>query len=427
MHNSSIKPNEKLLTIKQSRELYKFKIKGAEQGLLLLFLLYASPFFAQQKVKSNFYEAEILIGSIVPNFPNFPKTGISRGINLSVGKTNFSSDHWANYYNKPSYGVSISYSESSNIKELGKEYGGSFFLDLSPNLKTEQLWFFRLGMGATYFSRFYKKVVNERNKIIGSHWNWRFKAFLFRQLKAYNSLNLRLGAGYVHSSNGHTQIPNYGMNAAMLSLSARFYTKNPYQKADNFKRSEDYAKVKKEHFIQSRFGLGVHEYGGTTLPIGGDKKAVYAYSLAYGIKFNQQLKLRSGFTYRFYQQYFDEINSNDSIGFKSPRWGASNLYWLLGIEYLIGNFAIDVEGGINLHKPFYKYHFEQHERKIAIHKFLKSTFPMRMGLNAYLFKPEREKMFNAFIGVSINANFGQADFSQLNIGLSKKIFSKKGS
>jgi hypothetical protein len=50
-----------------------------------------------------------------------------------------------------------------------------------------------------------------------------------------------------------------------------------------------------------------------------------------------------------------------------------------------------------------------------------------MGLNAYLFKPEREKMFNAFIGVSINANFGQADFSQLNIGLSKKIFSKKGS
>lgn len=407
--------SEKLTTL-----FLKSSIKSiAKSVVCFAILLYNLPLTAQQ---TKFIESEILLGGIVPNYPNYPKTGISKGFSISLGKTNFSNSHWANYYNKPSYGVSFSYIESGNTVELGKEYGSSLFLDLSTNINSKQLWYFRTSIGTTYFSRFYEKGTNERNKIIGSHWNWRFKAFLFRDLIVQKNYSLRLGAGYIHSSNGHTQLPNFGMNAAMLSISCRFYRDNPYLSPDNFKRSDNYTKAKRNHFFQNRIGLGFHEYGGTLKPVGGDKKGVYAISFAYGLVFNDQLKLRSGFTYRYYQHYFEEIQNNDSVKLSPSTWSASNLYWLLGIEYVIGNFAIDIEGGINLHKPFYKYHFKQHERKIAIHKFLKSTFPMRMGLNVYLFKPERKKIFNAFIGASINANFGQADFSQLNVGFSKTIF-----
>src|SRR5690554_5855075 len=103
------------------------------------------------------------------------------------------------------------------------------------------------------------------------------------------------------------------MNAAMLSVSCRFYRDNPYLSPDNFKRSENYAKAERKHFFQNRIGLGLHEYGGTFKPVGGDKRAVYAISFSYGLVFNDQLKLRSGFTYRYYQQYREEIQNNDSV------------------------------------------------------------------------------------------------------------------
>jgi len=393
-------------------------------GVLLFSLIFGIPNKVEAQGKKLFGEVEYLIGGIVPNFPNFPKTGISQGVNLSIGKTNHSDSHWANYFNKPSYGVTLSYLKSSNIQELGKEYGGSFFLDLSPNTEGPQKWFFRMGMGTTYFNKFYKSITNERNKVIGSHWNWRFNLFLFHQIKSFEKVELRLGAGYLHSSNGHTQIPNYGMNAAILSLSARFYQKNPYAKPDNFKQSESYSKKETTYFIQSRFGLGMHEYGGTTNPIGGPKKAVYASAFAFGWNFNQQLKLRTGFTYRFYQHYYEQMRNNDSVIYKFPKSKASNIYWLLGVEYLLGNFAIDIEGGINLYKPYFEEHFANHIKQSGIKKFLKSTIPLRMGLNYYLFKPSKQSNFNAFIGASINSNLSQADFSQINIGVSKRIKNK---
>ena len=45
------------------------------------------------------------------------------------------------------------------------------------------------------------------------------------------------------------------MNAAMLSVSCRFYKNNPYLTPDNFNRSESYVKAKRTHFFQNRIGL----------------------------------------------------------------------------------------------------------------------------------------------------------------------------
>ena len=98
--------------------------------LSTLLLLVILENISSQEVKDNYFvEPELMVGSIVPNYPNFPKTGVSKGIRLAFGKAKNANGHWAKYYNFPSFGIAFSYTESANVKELGREYGITTFLD----------------------------------------------------------------------------------------------------------------------------------------------------------------------------------------------------------------------------------------------------------------------------------------------------------
>lgn len=381
----------------------------------------------ENKQHTSFIEGELRTGTIVPNFPTSPKSGLQKTLSLRFGRAIHNEKHWVQYYNYPSYGVNLSYSESDNISTYGRELGLSGFLELSPDRGEVRNWFFNLGLGASYFSRYYNSETNSDNLAIGSAWNWRFQAFLYRPLKRTESYSLRLGAGYVHSSNGHVQLPNYGLNAAMIGLSARIFKgANPMVQGVYPKGKEKMKKASKTAFFQIRNGLGFHALGGTTEPIGGAAKAIFATSIGGGVTLNRQLRVRSGFTYRYYQHFYDYIVRNQLEEYReSPHSSASNVLFLLGVEYLVGQFAIDIEGGINLYKPFYSYFYEEFETSRGIKEFMKKTFTTRMGLNYYFVKWEKQKAFNVYIGASINANFGQADFTQLNIGVCKKISTSK--
>ncbi|MDE5420378.1 hypothetical protein L3073_16700 [Ancylomarina sp. DW003] len=100
----------------------------------------------------------------------------------------------------------------------------------------------------------------------------------------------------------------------------------------------------------------------------------------------------------------------------SPSWNASNIYFHLGSEFLIGHFGLDIEGGLNLYKPFYKEYYETHGSSNELKYKLKKYFSSRMGLNFYIINTNKLPKNNFFIGANINANFGQADFTELNFG-----------
>ena len=226
-----------------------------------------------------------------------------------------------------------------------------------------------------------------------------------------------MGGGYLHSSNGHTQLPNFGMNSATLSLSAQFFTKpidlNPSKKNMEFKADRT-----KHYFVTARFGYGWQEYGGTRGPVGGIKKGVYSYMFGGGIIFRQHIKVRTGFSYRLYQHYLDDIKETEFPKYiDNPKWNASNIFFLLGTELLIGHVGMDIEGGINLHKPFYEQFYQDYEKGNGDF-WLKNTFPARMGLKYYLVNTNRKPIQNIFIGIHVNANFGQADFAEVSFGYS---------
>ncbi len=48
---------------------------------------------------------------------------------------------------------------------------------------------------------------------------------------------------------------------------------------------------------------------------------------------------------------------------------------------------------------------------------LKSLFPTRLGVKLYLFNTNKIPKNNLYIGANINANYTQADFSELSLGL----------
>ena len=77
---------------------------------------------------------------------------------------------------------------------------------------------------------------------------------------------------------------------------------------------------------------------------------------------------------------------------------------------------MDAEIGINLYKPFYPEHSSEFEYDSSFKYWLKKTFVTRLGLKLYAINTSKNPKHNVFLGAHINANFGQADFSELSIG-----------
>lgn len=378
--------------------------------------LYTDLAHAQTKESkySFFVEPEVMLGQTVANYGTFPKTDPVKSLFVSIGIKDTRNIHSSKYYNKPTTGLSFSYSNLGNDSILGRTYGLMPFIMFRPWGHRQKVWSLKFGIGGSYFTKSHRN--SEPNLAIGSRLTWSFQAFLYRELFSVNRMDFRMGAGYLHSSNGHTQLPNMGLNSAQLSLSCQWNT-HPLvsRKKDLFLGKE--ADLKRKYFITIRSGLGIHEYGGKSKPVGGKKENVYSSAISAGILFNQHLKVRTGFTYRFYQHYYNQIKATDNPEFNdSPSRNASNIYFHLGSEFLIGHFGLDIEGGLNLYKPYYKEYYDTHGGSGEVKYKLKKYFSSRMGLNFYFINTNKLPKNNFFIGANINANFGQADFSEISLG-----------
>lgn len=354
-----------------------------------------------------------MTGKVVPNYSvNFPSSNLQTAFALSLGKNNPDTIKWGKYYNLPETGLTIFASNLGNNKVYGNQFSLSPFITFKLNNSTKPNYI-KLAIGASYFTNHYDSINNLDNVAIGSSLTWGFQAFLYTTLYKGNYHQIRLGVGYSHASNGHTQLPNFGLNSGLISLSTQFYQT---KKENTFFKNRT-EKKEKTLFINLRQGYGFHELGGTAEPIGGPKKGVYTSSLSIGMIFNKHIKLRTGFAYRYYEQYFDYIQENKTPElYSNPSKNASNVYFFIGNEFLMSHFGVDIMGGLNLHKPFYKEFNAVYEKNEGFRYHLKRLFISRMGLNLYLLNTNKIPKHNIFIGTHINANFGQADFTEFNFG-----------
>lgn len=351
--------------------------------------------------KQNFLIPEILSGSIVPNYMNGPAFGPRVGLALTYYRQSQENTPTNQYYKYPLLGLQAGFHRLGNPYVYGNEINLMPVLGL--NLKKGM---FQWGIGASYFTKTHRQ--NELNKSIGSHFNWAFQWMYYRSFKWTENKNIRLGVGYHHSSNGHTQLPNYGLNSAVISLALTPSTIKPMT-ADQEKIPQS-----RKLFILARSGIGIHELGSTTSPVGGEKKLVFSNSIGVGFSFKEHFRWYAGFGTRHYQHYADSIANSPDL--QDLNVHPNNHFFMMGIEYLIYHVGISIEGGINLSKPFY-YHFaKDYETTESIKYTLKKIFPSRMGLKLYLLNTAKKPKHNVYISAHINANFGQADFSEASIG-----------
>jgi hypothetical protein len=386
----------------------------------LIFLLHSTfGTKAQQNTSGNifFLQPELLVGRNIPVYDDFPESDIRSTFMMNLGAIHRNPEkHWVSFYNYPSTGVSIMYSNLGNPVIYGNEMSIVPHMILKTSADPRRSFNFKIGLGASYFDNPYDAIENPENLVIGSNYNWAFQLFSYKNLIVSHNMILKIGLGYVHHSNSHTKLPNYGMNSVLLSVASQFPTRS-FDPDFALKQGKLPVDKQKHYFIYIRSGYGWHELGGTFQPIGGPTWPVYSQSISGGIIFKQQIKVRAGITHRFYKSFYEDILKYHVRGLgENPISEATNINVFIGCEFLIGHVGFDIEAGYNLHKPYYREYNFRFEWKEGFEYWRARYISSRIGLKYYLISNEKMPRHNISAGTHINANFGEADFMDVSLG-----------
>ena len=371
------------------------------------------------------------LGKTLEANTDFPETSLQKSLFLSYGSYNFNpKKEWAARLNYPRTGIGIGYTDFGNSEKVGQAISIYPFIEFSilekkiPNLNLQ------IGIGTSYTNTQYDAIENPFNRAITTDLNWTFRSFLYYDIFKKNKTDYRFGLGYLHHSNGHTRLPNQGLNSLALSFAAKF---DSNQQPEKPKKPHAFSK-KSQTYLSWRLGLGQNVLS----EVFNSKKEVYSFAMSAGKIINNTFKFGGGFYYRFYEHYYDYINNDGALveeqlpQFKINPFGyATNFGLFATSELLLGHVGFEFDLGLNIYKPFYQidwqlnqgYSFQNSNGETIVvlgeldwYYEIKRTVSSRMGLKYYLWSTTNSPKHNMYIGAHINANLGQADFTELSIG-----------
>ena len=377
---------------------------------------------------------ELMLGYTPEPNSNFPDHKLQSQIGFSFGWEQISNrQEWAHRLKGPRTGFNIGYSDFGNKDSLGGAFIAMPFIEFKAfrkqNLKMQ------VGTGVSYFTKKHNSVTNDNNQAVSTDLNWTFRVFLQYYLLRTEKVDWRLGVGYFHHSNGHTRLPNQGYNSFLVNASADLKNLFGTNRIVETPAPKEFRKSSYNYFsIRSGYGKNV-----LALTFN-DKKKVYTISAEYGKVYNNTWKLGIGAYYRYYENYYNYIAGNYSLVQdgrefeaykKNPGWNASNIGLSVNGEVLLNHFSISVQLGFNLFKPAYDIDYRINEgwdfTPIDIPEYwqlgeydtkykLKKIISTRLGLKYYLIGTRKAPKNNLYLGIDLNANLGQADFTELSLG-----------
>ncbi|MEE9350506.1 MAG: acyloxyacyl hydrolase [Flavobacteriaceae bacterium] len=382
--------------------------------LAVLFLY--NGLFAQQS--NYFFRPEILVGKSIPSYELWTGKNPQIVLGASYAHQNYKpKGEWQTLLNYPTTGLSL-YVSHYGEKTKGNSVSLIPFIEFYYGKK--QKWSTKFGMGISYFDTKYNAITNPNNEAISSDFTWAIQGFVYYDFMLKNNFDFRLGLGVFHHSNGHTKLPNQGINSGLLSVSTRL-SKTPKNQTIE-EEIFDTKTVKKISglYYGIRYGNGIQTFVFEDSPL----KTVHNISLTGGVFYKNIVRLSLGLNARHYLHYYDYIIENETVPFiDKPFINASNIYVSLGAEILLDHFGIDWEGGLNLHKPFYKKHYALEGLRTGgeLKYKLKNLFLGRLGIKYYLKNNTLKPKNNFYFGAHINSNLSQADFSELSFGFVHRL------
>ncbi len=363
---------------------------------------------------------ELQFGLTLPSNMNFPERKIQKSLQINLARKNYTTTKkWTSLLNYPTTGVAVSFTSFGNPEKLGTAVSLTPFFEY--NFKKEKLKKFSLktGFGVSYLNKLHDPDTNPFNRAASVHFNVNFYLLMNYQLQLNKKYPLRIGGGYVHHSNGHSKLPNQGFNSALLTISSDIFT------SDSKPKMEVVSKVIPptfQTFFEIKNGMGFQDF----LPENSEKKHVWSYAVTGGFIYKDTYRIGLGLSYRQYQHYYDYIIENKVEEFlEKPHRSASNIFLFLNTEILMDHVGINIDGGLNLYKPFFKTHYLLQEESLNFKYELKKLFLGRMGLKLYLNNTRKLPANNLFIGAHINSNLSQADFFEFSVGYVQRLPLKK--
>lgn len=403
-----------------------------------LFLLVCVCLFAQnttnEAVFSNFITPEFVAGTTAESNSNFPETSTTFGLFVNFGKfQNSNTQEWAYRLGFPKTGIAVGVVDYGNSEFLGQAYTVLPNIEFNILGRSRRSFTMNVGLGASYFNKKFDIADNPLNQAVSTDITWTFKLYFHYKVYESETIQWRIGGGYLHHSNGHSRLPNNGYNSLLGSVSAIFGTKKVEIPSE--KNSNDFQKTS-QYYISPRFGIGSNILS----LVYNDKKEEYTVGLSAGKQLNKTFKIGVGFSYRYYEHYYDYIIQNESLvqdgrEFEdlkdNPTWSASSLTLFVEGEFLLNHIGLTFIIGANIHKPAYDIDWRinqgwdntprdipeswmlgEYNSKYQLKKLLAT----QLGLRYYLFGNENNPTHNIFAGASLNANLGQADYTEFSIG-----------
>ncbi len=376
-----------------------------------------------------FAAVEYSIGKTSKANVDFPELRPQNGLLFSIGTTNNNPQiEWARQLNYPETGLTFSYVDMGNSAQLGQTISLIPFIDFKVFSGWTNRMNCKIGLGASYFNTIYDEVDNPNNKAISTSFTWAFRSNLYYSMFQNQDYNFKLGIGYFHNSNGHLRLPNQGLNTFLLSAYSQFNWKKSEPSIESSESQIPNSRQTQRYF-SSRVGLGQKVLSKYST----EKKEVYAFAVSTGKVINKTFKYGYGMYYRFYEDYYDYIKDDEKLvrelypEFRDkPVLYASNFGLFASGELLLSHVGIEFELGLNLYKPAYKIDWQINEEKYVEGVYqlgelnwyyqLKKTVSSRLGAKWYAISTNKSPRHNIFLGAYINANFGQADFTELTLG-----------
>lgn len=359
-----------------------------------------------------FIQPQISVGKILNNMPEMPDRNMSVFGDINIAWQTRGKQIWNQYYKYPQVGLLISAGYLGNKDILGNA------ISVVPNISLRlSNWkrvnvYMMLGLGLSYFTKTYDEIDNEANKLIGTRITNKTMVSFDLNYQVSRKFVLTAGVSASHYSDGHYQLPNFGINIPALNIGVKYFPKT-FPK-ENYKY-DSIVHYNKKLLFNIKLGIGYHEFGSAIKPTGGPKYPIYTATAYLSKRLNTILNFQLGINYNYYTSYYDFITSQEYYS-TNQHFKSSSIIAFAGMEFLIGNFGFSGQLGTYLYNEFYKDLQDLRSMGRSWRYQTSRYVTFRLGAQYYIFDPISSTKFNPWIGAFLKSVGGAADFAEIGIG-----------
>ncbi len=356
------------------------------------------------------YEANFAFSKLITDYGLYDSPAFL--FELRIAKQTVGERIWQKEFGYPEVGWSLVYGDLGPNEIFGKAFG--IVPDLTFNAFSYKPFSLRirLGVGMAYFTKPFNKISNPENIYIGSTIAvMSLFSFMLRQ-KLSDQFFLQYGFNFYHCSNGHYQVPNYGMNLPGFKMGIKYYPKG-----DSHKRVEN--NYKHDNFgwrFYANIGVGVHEFAGALGPVGGPKYMINTVEIGGYKHYNSRLNIKAGVSVKYNNDYY-KIASDSGFYTQMARLKATVVTLYFGNEFLLHKLGPFFQIGLDIYAPFEKKYLQCKCLELNYSRFMKEFISNKLGFNYYFNDLDKPSRTYPFVGIFLKANLNNADFIGMHVGM----------